>query len=85
MESVGISVARQKERGTQVIEEFGNMLSDYYGRRKDYRGEIIFNTDYLCGGYEKYTPEMAECLDKVMAETGLMFSTPHIPARLSTA
>lgn len=69
MESVGISVARQKERGTQVIKEFANMLSDYYGRRKDYRGEIIFNTDYLCGGYEKYTPEMAECLDKVMAET----------------
>lgn len=74
---IGISVARQKERGTQVIEEFANMLSDYYGWGRNYKGRINFNTDYLWGGYEHYTPEMAEFLDDVMKSTGLMFDTTY--------
>jgi len=74
---VGISVARQKERGTQVIEDFANMLAEYYGLNSDYNGNIIFNTDYLCGGYEQYTPKMAEYLDIAMKETGLMFDTTY--------
>ncbi|MBD5356722.1 MAG: hypothetical protein HDR88_06930 [Bacteroides sp.] len=44
-----------------------------YGLDKDYTGKIDFNTDYLCGGYEQYTPEMAEFLDKAMRKTGLIF------------
>ena len=74
---VGISVARQYERGKQVIAEFANMLAQHYGTEKDYTDSIIFNTDYLCGGYEKYTPEMEECLKKAMVETGLMFDTTY--------
>ena len=74
---IGISVARQKERGTQVIEEFANMLASYYGLNRNYRGLIDFNTDYLCGGYEQFTPAMAEYLDLVMRETGLMFDTTY--------
>lgn len=74
---IGISVARQKERGTQVIEDFANLLADHYGIEKDYRGCIDFNTDYLCGGYERHTPEMAEFLDEVMKSTGLMFDTTY--------
>lgn len=74
---IGISVARQKERGTQVIEEFANKLAAHYNLNKDYTGKIDFNTDYLCGGYEQYTPEMAEFLDKAMMETGLIFDTTY--------
>ncbi|MCM1141800.1 MAG: GNAT family N-acetyltransferase [Muribaculum sp.] len=74
---IGISVARQKERGTQVIEEFANELASYYNLKKEYQGLINFNTDYLCGGYEQYTSAMAEYLDKVMRETGLMFDTTY--------
>ncbi len=74
---IGISIARQKERGTHVIEDFANMLAEYYGMQKDYHGCINFNTDYLCGGYEKYTPEMAEYLDGVMRQTGLVFDTTY--------
>lgn len=74
---VGISVARQYERGKQVIAEFANMLAQHYGMKKDYTDSIIFNTDYLCGGYEKYTPEMEEYLKKAMVETGLMFDTTY--------
>jgi len=74
---IGISVARQKERGTQVIEDFANMLAKYYGLTKDYRGHINFNTDYLCGGYEQYTLEMADYLDFAMLHSGMMFDTTY--------
>ena len=74
---IGISVARQKERGTQVIVDFANELASHYGLDKDYKGYIDFNTDYLCGGYEKYTPEMSEYLDGVMRKTGIMFDTTY--------
>lgn len=74
---IGISVARQKERGTQVIEDFANELANHYKIDKDYRGDIIFNTDYLCGGYEQYTPEMSDYLNAAMKKTGIMFDTTY--------
>lgn len=74
---VGISVARQQERGKEVIAEFANMLASYYGLQKDYSDEICFNAEYLCGGYEEYTPEMAEYLQNAMAQTGLVFDTTY--------
>jgi D-cysteine desulfhydrase len=74
---VGISVARQQERGKQVIAEFANMLGDHYGMKKDFTDDIIFCTDYLYGGYEQYTSEMADYLERAMKETGLMFDTTY--------
>lgn len=74
---VGISVARQYERGKQVIAEFANMLGNHYGMKKDFTEDIIFCTDYLFGGYEQYTPEMAEYLESAMKRTGLMFDTTY--------
>lgn len=74
---MGISVARQQERGKQVIAEFANLLANHYGLQKDYTDKIFFNTDYLCGGYEKFTLEMKEYLDQITAKTGLVFSTTY--------
>ncbi len=74
---VGISVARQQERGKHVIAEFANMLGEYYGMKKDFTDEIIFCTDYLYGGYEQYNPEMVAYLERAMKETGLMFDTTY--------
>lgn len=74
---VGISVARQQERGKQVIAEFANMLGNLYGIRKDFTDDIFFCADYLFGGYEQYTPEMAEYLKRAMKEIGLMFDTTY--------
>ncbi len=74
---VGISVARQYERGKQVIADFANMLSQHYGKNKDFTEKIIFNTDYLYGGYEQYTPEMESYLKEVIKYTGLMFDTTY--------
>lgn len=74
---IGISVARRQERGKQVIAEFANRLAAHYGLEKDYTDSILFNTDYLCGGYEKFTPQMKEYLDRATAKTGLVFSTTY--------
>lgn len=74
---IGISVARQYERGKHVIAEFANMLAKHYKIQKDYTDSIIFNTDYLYGGYEKYTIEMEQYLKKIMRETGVMFDTTY--------
>ena len=74
---VGISVARQYERGKSVIVDFANRLSSHYGLNKDYSDDILFNTDYLCGGYECYVEEMDNYLKMVMRETGLLFDTTY--------
>lgn len=74
---IGISVARQYERGRQVIVDFANMLARYYGTNKDYTESIVFNTDYLFGGYEQFSPEMETSLKQLMKETGLMFDTTY--------
>lgn len=74
---IGISVARQYERGRQVIADFANMLAEHYGTTERYDDRIIFNTDYLYGGYEQFTPEMDAFLRKAMKETGLVFDTTY--------
>lgn len=74
---IGISVARQYERGRQVIIEFANRLARHYGLDKDYTDSIHFNADYLCGGYESYSPAMDTYLNHAMLETGLLFDTTY--------
>lgn len=74
---VGISVARQYERGRRVIADFANMLAEHYGMSDRYDDSILFNTDYLCGGYEQFTLVMDNYLKMAMKETGLMFDTTY--------
>lgn len=74
---IGISIARQYERGKQVIEDFANELAQYYNLEKDYRGKIHFVTDYLYGGYENFPPEMPHYLEDVTKKTGLIFDTTY--------
>ena len=74
---VGISVARRLPRGAEVIADFANMLAWHYGLEKDYTDKILFTTDYLYGGYEQYTPEMAAYLNEAMKKTGLLFDTTY--------
>lgn len=74
---IGISVARQYERGRQVIVDFANELAVHYDMKDRYDNRIIFNTDYLCGGYEQFTPEMGAYLNQVMSKTGVMFDITY--------
>lgn len=74
---IGISVARQYERGKQIIVKFANMLADHYQMTERYDERIIFNTDYLFGGYEQFIPQMKTYLQRVMRDTGIMFDTTY--------
>ena len=74
---IGISIARQHERGKQVVTDFANMLASHYGIDKDYTDRIFFNAEYLCGGYEKYTQELEQYLKQAMAQTGIVFDTTY--------
>ena len=77
VEVVGISVARQQERGRKVIVDFANKLAAYYGLNKDYSDSVIFNTDYIFAGYEGCTPEMQAYLTDTTKSTGLLFDTTY--------
>ena len=74
---IGISVARQQERGKQVIVDFANMLAEHYGLPQNYDQKILFTDDYLMGGYEQFVPEMKACLDGIIAKTGVLFDTTY--------
>lgn len=74
---IGISVARQFERGKQVIVDFANELALHYGLNKDYTDAVLFNVDYLLGGYEDYSQVMEEYLRKVACSLGVVFDTTY--------
>ena len=74
---VGISVARQYDRGRQVIVEFANMLAEHSGMKERYDNRVLFTTDYLFGGYEQYSQEMKSYLFHVMKKTGLIFDLTY--------
>lgn len=74
---IGISVARQYERGKQVIVDFANMLAEHYGMTERYDNRVHFCIDYLYGGYEGFTPEMDTYLQEVMKSTGLILDTTY--------
>lgn len=44
---IGISVARQQERGKQVITDFANKLAAHYGVKKDYT-DSVFSIPSIC-------------------------------------
>ncbi len=74
---IGISVARQQERGKQVVTEFANKLAKHLAIDIDFSNRVYFCTDYLCGGYENFTDAMVDCIDKIMCATGICFDTTY--------
>ncbi len=75
---IGISVARQQERGKEVIIEFANKLAQSLNLGiVDFTDRVYFCTDYLCGGYEKYTEAMNKYIDNIMSQTGIFFDTTY--------
>lgn len=67
---VGISIAREKARGSQVIEQSVHDFMEYSG----YPGlipDIIFDDSYLCGGYGKYNEQIDKCINDVMLSEGI--------------
>lgn len=74
---VGISVARRKARGEDVIRKFVDGLACHYDVEMDAVKEVEVRDDYLFGGYEGFTPEMKRLLENVAKETGLILDTTY--------
>ena len=68
---VGISIARDKERGTEAVRESVEAClgPDKSGLVRD--DDIIFTDSYLGEGYGQYDPRVDETIDKVMKEDGI--------------
>ncbi len=67
---VGISIARSTERGSKIVAE---SVKEYFcSNGIDVKPpEIIFDDSYACGGYGKYSPQIDDCIRKVMKEEGI--------------
>lgn len=75
---VGISIARNAERGREVVRQ---SVEEYLGARYDelYRDEeLIFTDEYCMGGYGKYTPQVAQTIEEVMKRDGIPMDTTYV-------
>ncbi len=75
---VGISIARTKERGRQVVKE---SIEEYLG--SDFSGlyreeDLIFTDKYRCGGYGEYTSEIEDTIQMVMQKEGIPMDTTYV-------
>lgn len=75
---IGISVARRRERGSQVVVDFAKKLAVVHGLAPEvFDGRVRFCDDFLCGGYEQFSAEMKNFLGKTIRETGIVFDTTY--------
>ncbi|MFP4024812.1 MAG: 1-aminocyclopropane-1-carboxylate deaminase/D-cysteine desulfhydrase [Thiohalospira sp.] len=73
---IGISVARERERGAKVIKEFYDELLINYnieGLNRD----VIFYDDWLYGGYEKKTDELESFINEIGRKYGIFLDTTY--------
>lgn len=69
---IGISVARNEERGKKVVVDFANELAKHYGISKDYSDTIVFDDNYVGSGYDKRNKEVESFIKGVRQETSLL-------------
>lgn len=75
---VGISIARQQERGRQVVKE---SIREYLGAdfEKLYREEdLVFTDAYRLGGYGKYHEGVMETIQSVMRQEGIPMDSTYV-------
>lgn len=74
---VGISIARDIERGKKIVVDFATELGKYYGLEKDYSDSIIFDDTYVGSGYDKSNKILTDFVKNVRKETGLSMDTTY--------
>ena len=75
---MGISIAREQERGRQVVKE---SIAEYLGEdfEKLYREEdLIFTDAYRLGGYGRFHEGVAETIEAVMCREGIPMDTTYV-------
>lgn len=70
---IGISVARNYDRGTEVIKEsVQSYLKSYAPESTPCHYELIFNTDYIGNGYAHIYPEIINTIKTVIKTSSIM-------------
>lgn len=75
---VGISIAREKVRGREVVKD---SIREYLGGEfaRLYREDsLIFTDKYRYGGYGAYTDEIKSTIDIVMKQEGIPMDTTYV-------
>lgn len=75
---VGISIAREEARGREVVRQ---SIEEYLGDEYPslYREEALIFTDaYRMGGYGKYTQDIKETIEEVMAKDGIPMDSTYV-------
>ena len=67
----GISVARSWENEKKVLDEDMKMINDYLGSKYDF-SNLCFSDEYLCGGYDRTTPNLLKCVQECISHEGMI-------------
>ena len=74
---IGISVARNTERGSKIIKEFLKKLADYYNIDKDLSSRVFLDDRFISGGYEKTDCQEKNYLQQEIKNTGIIFDSTY--------
>ena len=75
---VGISIAREKERGRDVVKD---SIREYLGvdfERLYREEELVFTDAYRLGGYGQYHEGVREMIPRVMKQEGIPMDTTYV-------
>jgi D-cysteine desulfhydrase len=73
---LGISIARDEERGKDKIESLLHEMSEEMSCEEAV-SKIRFYDDWVSGGYENITPEISKLTDDVFSSTGILLDTTY--------
>lgn len=68
---IGISVARERKRETEVLQSFLEAYCQENNLDTISEKEITICDDYLCGGYSKYNDKIVAMIKEVFCTTGM--------------
>lgn len=69
---VGISVARNASRGTEVVQKSCNELCEYLGISTVSEEKVCFRDDWVGGGYGSIYPELLSTIKDIASKHGLI-------------
>lgn len=70
-EIVGISIAREAERGKSVVLESANTYLEHYSLPPISAKEVIFDDHYRAGGYGEFHADIADTIQQVYIREGI--------------
>lgn len=74
---IGISVARDTERGRSAVIDSSIELCSELGLPNALSESVEFDDNFTCGGYEKYSDELLACISEVSISSGLILDPTY--------